>query len=253
MNNTYKGLKYLTIWILLYFVTKYTCGYKLKNCDIVLMTTVLTLILCIIDNVFSLSSLNNELSNIEYEYMTNLTEQNTQTTTLNNNNVTTTTLNNNNVVTATSHTQSNDLFSSGETKNGFVYDSAQSNNEKWHEQKLEPRKFSGAENINQIGTANGQSRDNMLVNHMQYSDFNRMPPSFYKNDFEYGYSFMPPKDWYPVPPYPPVCSSNATCITQPVYVDNSTMNLKEWHQTQKFTPPDTINTRYLAEVTNSNN
>lgn len=237
MNNLYKGLKYLTVWILIYFVTKYTCGDKLNNVDMVLMAAVLTLILCIIDNIFSLSTLQNELFTTQYEYMTNLSDQPTTTTNTPNHNV----------------TQPVDLFSTGETKNGFVVDNSQINDEKWHEQKLEPRKFSGAENINQIDTGNGQTRENLLVNHMLYSDFNRMPPSFYQNDFEYGYSFMPPKDWYPVPPYPPVCSSNATCLTQPVYVDNSTMNLKEWNQTQKITPPDSINTRYLSEVTNSNN
>jgi hypothetical protein len=228
MNSVYNGLKYLTVWILLYFVIKCTCNDKLNNTDMILMASVLTLILCIIDNIFNMSSSQKDLFSTEYEYMTNLSENTTTTNTP-------------------------DLFATGKTKNGFVIDESQPNDEKWHEQKLEPKNFSGTDNLDQIDTGNGQTRQNLLVNHMQYSDFNRMPPSFYQNDFEYGYSFMPPKDWYPVPPYPPVCSSNATCITQPVYTDNSTMNLKEWHQTQKITPADSINTRYLAEVVNSNN
>jgi hypothetical protein len=280
MNNTYKGLKYLTFWILIYFVVKYTCNDKLNNIDMILMTTLLTLILCIIDNIFCLSNLQNELFTTQYEYMTNIHEQPNTTTTVSQpttttvsqpttttvSQPTTTTVSQPSTTTvsqpstttvsqptATAVSQPTNLFATGETKNGFVIDTSQTNDEKWHEQKLEPRKYSGAENINQIGIGNGQTRNNLLVNHMQYSDFNRMPPSFYKNDFEYGYSFMPPRDWYPVPPYPPVCSSNETCITQPVYIDNSTMNLKEWNQTQKITPPDSINTKYIAEITNSNN
>jgi hypothetical protein len=86
---------------------------------------------------------------------------------------------------------------------------------------------------------------------MIYSDFNRLPPSFYDKDFEYGYSFIPPRDWYPIPPYPPVCVSNSTTPVQPVYLDTMTMDLKEWHETQKITPPDQINTAFITKEINS--
>jgi len=86
---------------------------------------------------------------------------------------------------------------------------------------------------------------------MIYSDFNRLPPSFNDRDFEYGYSFLPPKDWYPLPPYPPVCVSNQNTPVQPVYLDSTTMDLKEWHETSKITPPDSINTSYVTNELNS--
>lgn len=124
------------------------------------------------------------------------------------------------------------------------------NKKKWYEQDFNPRSYQGAENLDQIKTRNG-TRDDMLVNNYRYSDFNRMPPSFNQNDFEYGYSFIPPKDWYPVPPYPPVCVSSTTCEAQPVYTDDTTMNLKRWHETQKFTQPDSINTEYIKNELNS--
>ena len=62
---------------------------------------------------------------------------------------------------------------------------------------------------------------------------------------------LPPKDWYPLPPYPPVCVSSTTCPVQGIYLDNTTMNLKEWRDTQKITPPDSINTDYIRNELNS--
>jgi hypothetical protein len=81
-----------------------------------------------------------------------------------------------------------------------------------------------------------------------------LPPSFTETpekSFEYGYSFIPPKDWYPTAPYPPVCSSDKTCLVQPVFIDDSTMNLKEWITNQRVTPPDNINTEYIKNVLNN--
>lgn len=122
---------------------------------------------------------------------------------------------------------------------------------KWYEQAFNPRSFSGAENLDQIAVSGGKTRNDILVNEMIYSDFNRLPPSFNDKDFEYGYSFLPPKDWYPLPPYPPVCVSNKNIPVQPVYLDTTTMDLKEWHETQKITPPDSINTAFVTNELNS--
>jgi len=121
----------------------------------------------------------------------------------------------------------------------------------WFEQSFNPRQYDRAENLDQIATIGGKTRNDMLVNNMVYSDFNRMPPSFNANDFEYGYSYLPPKDWYPLPPYPPVCVSSRSCLTQPVYSDNDVLDFKEWRDTQKFTPPDSFNTTYITNELNS--
>jgi hypothetical protein len=122
---------------------------------------------------------------------------------------------------------------------------------KWYEQAFNPRQYEGAENLDQIAVSGGRTRDDLLVNEMIYSDFNRLPPSFNDRDFEYGYSFLPPKDWYPIPVYPPVCVSNKTCPVKPVYLDTTTMDLKEWVETQKITPPDSINTTFVINELNS--
>ena len=122
---------------------------------------------------------------------------------------------------------------------------------KWYEQAFNPRSYAGAENLKQIAVAGGKTRNDILVNEMIYSDFNRLPPSFNDKDFEYGYSFLPPKDWYPLPPYPPVCVSNTSTPPQPVYLDTTTMDLKEWYETQKITPSDSFNTDFLTNELNS--
>ena len=121
----------------------------------------------------------------------------------------------------------------------------------WYEQAFNPRSYAGADNLDQIAASGGKTRNDLLVNEMIYSDFNRLPPSFNDEDFEYGYSFLPPKDWYPLPPYPPVCVSNKNSPVQPVYLDTMTMDLKEWHETQKITPPDSINTAFVTNELNS--
>jgi hypothetical protein len=122
---------------------------------------------------------------------------------------------------------------------------------RWYEQSFNPRSYAGAENLDQIAVSRGRTRNDILVNDMIYSDFNRMPPSFNEFDFEYGYSFIPPKDWYPLPQYPPVCVSIRDYPVMPIYTDSTTMDLKEWHETKKITPPDSINTAYLANEMNS--
>lgn len=122
---------------------------------------------------------------------------------------------------------------------------------RWYEQSFNPRSYEGAENLDQIAVSGGRTRNDLLVNEMIYSDFNRMPPSFIEKDFEYGYSFLPPKDWYPLPPYPPVCASNRTCLVQPIYTDSTTMDLKDWHETQKIGPPDSLNTSFIINELNS--
>ncbi len=120
-----------------------------------------------------------------------------------------------------------------------------------YEQILDPRKYAGSENLDQIGTANGKTRNELLTNHLVYSDFNRLPPNSTQNNFEFGYSFLPPKDWFPLPLYPPVCVASNPNPVVPFYADRDTMDLKDWWETSKITPPDSINTTFIANELNS--
>lgn len=63
------------------------------------------------------------------------------------------------------------------------------------------------------------------------ADFNRLPVS--TMEYEYGYSFMPPKDWYPVPPHPPVCVAEKKCPVCPVLTQGTVTGLKEWNSSSK--------------------
>lgn len=72
-----------------------------------------------------------------------------------------------------------------------------------------------------------------------------------EGSFEYGYSMLPPKDWYPVPPFPPVCVSEKQCPVCPVLTTGTNADLKEWDSSRRITAPDEINVRYVEEKLNS--
>ena len=64
------------------------------------------------------------------------------------------------------------------------------------------------------------------------SDLNRVPIS--SLEYEYGYSFMPPKNWYPVPANAPVCISEKKCPVCPVYTNGTYTDLKEWNNSSRI-------------------
>ena len=49
----YKGLKYVIVWVVIYFAVKYTASEELSEIDIALIATVLTLLLCILETMYS--------------------------------------------------------------------------------------------------------------------------------------------------------------------------------------------------------
>jgi hypothetical protein len=107
---------------------------------------------------------------------------------------------------------------------------------------------------NQQATSVGsRGQDDVLTNEMKYSytDYNTLPMYVNSGSFEYGYSFLPPEKWYPVPPNPPVCVTEKSCPVCPVYTEGSTVDLKEWNQSRRITPPDQINVNYVEEKLNS--
>ena len=69
--------------------------------------------------------------------------------------------------------------------------------------------------------------------------------------FEYGYSFLPPSQWYPVPPHPPVCTVEKTCPVCPINTTGLGTDLKEWNASRRVMPPDQINTAYVIDKLNA--
>jgi hypothetical protein len=96
-------------------------------------------------------------------------------------------------------------------------------------------------------------KDDVITNEMEYTDFNTLPvPTNLSNyDFEYGDSFLPPDKWYPVPPHPPVCVSEKRCPVCPITTIGTPVDVKEWDQSRRITPPDSINVKYVKEKLNS--
>jgi len=115
----------------------------------------------------------------------------------------------------------------------------------------------------QVTSVGSRAMDGELNNEMGYTDYsdgaagnyvdyNNFPQHDLANaEFESGYSFLPPSQWYPVPPHPPVCVSEKRCPVCPVFTTGLPADLKEWNASRRIMPPDRINVKYVEEKLNS--
>jgi hypothetical protein len=104
-----------------------------------------------------------------------------------------------------------------------------------------------------IERSGSRDEDGVIYNELGYTDYNHLPlADTYDNDsFEYGYSFLPPEKWYPQPPFPPMCVTDKKCPVMPVFTTGTPMDVKEWNESRRVTPPDNIKTKYIKEKLNS--
>jgi len=95
--------------------------------------------------------------------------------------------------------------------------------------------------------------DGILASEMSYTDYNSIPLGQNLNTMEkdFSYTFLPPDRWYPVPPHPPVCVAEKVCPVCPVYTNGTNLDLKEWNDSRRITPPDNINVQAIREKLNS--
>lgn len=108
--------------------------------------------------------------------------------------------------------------------------------------------------VQEVDSANedeSQDESAIIDNEMKYTDYNHVPLG--NLEYEYGYSFMPPANWYPQPPNPPVCVAEKKCPVCPVYTQGAPVDVKEWNQSRRITPPDRINLKYVKDKLNSGN
>jgi len=105
----------------------------------------------------------------------------------------------------------------------------------------------------QTEAVGSRAEDGTLNDEMSYNyrDYNTLHVDPNEGSFETGYSILPPKDWYPVPPHPPVCVSEKVCPVCPVYTEGTNLALKEWNESRRITPPDEINVNVIREKLNS--
>lgn len=108
--------------------------------------------------------------------------------------------------------------------------------------------------INKLNTSPDRYNNGVLYNEMEYSDYNHLPlgdSSVNSGTFDYGYAFLPPEQWYPKQLRPPVCVTNQKQEVSPIYTIGTPIDVKEWNESRRVTPPDNINVKYINEKLNS--
>jgi len=109
-------------------------------------------------------------------------------------------------------------------------------------------------NKSQFIRSNGnRANDGVLKDETKYSvqNYHLLPQNQNTGSFEYGYSFLPPEKWFPVPPFPPVCVTEKQCPVCPTLSSSDSVNLKDWDDSRRVTPPDQINVDYITDKLNS--
>lgn len=71
-----------------------------------------------------------------------------------------------------------------------------------------------------------------------YTDYNTLPVPTTWDTWENGSSFLPPAQWFPVPPHPPLCITDKACPVCPAFTNGATVNFQEFSQSKK---PYTLN------------
>jgi hypothetical protein len=101
-------------------------------------------------------------------------------------------------------------------------------------------------------TAATRASDGVMTNETAYTDYNILPVTPENSRlYEYGYSFLPPEKWYPVPPNPPICVTEKKCPVCPVTTIGTPVDMKEWNDSRRITPGDVINIDYAKDKLNS--
>lgn len=105
----------------------------------------------------------------------------------------------------------------------------------------------------QIKSTGSRACDGTINNEEKYNivDYNTVPPNLNTGSFETGYSFLPPSQWYPTPPFPPVCVTEKQCPVCPAYTGGTNLELKDWNESRRISAPDEINVSYVEEKLNS--
>lgn len=98
-----------------------------------------------------------------------------------------------------------------------------------------------------------RAKDDVIADELPYTDYNHLPMAegHASDAYEYGFSFLPPAQWYPQPPFPPVCVSEKKTPVFPMFTNGTNADLKEFNVSRRIMGPDNINTQYIEEKLNS--
>ena len=263
--NLNKILQYVAQTIAIYLIFKYIPSQSINNRDIIIITIIITLFCILMENIIEPSKSQKEqicstiCSNKKTENMTSLdsdqemnnTDANQET---NNMNQETNNMNQeakNESIDYDKIKKQSDMLLNNELKDLSNLPTSEEENNFYS--SLYPATFykiNPSDNIERTAMKSDQS---LVRSDMPYNDYNHLPiPKDYVSiATDYGYSFLPPEKWYPQPPFPPVCVTEKRCPVIPLYTTGTNVNLKDWDNARRITPPDNINTKYTKEVLNS--
>jgi len=122
---------------------------------------------------------------------------------------------------------------------------------KYEEQREENKGKPLTEVLPGIERAGSRQEDGIVTDDMQYdTDYNHLPMAtgYDSTDYEDGYSYLPPKDWYPQPPFPPIWVTEKKCPVCPIFTTGAPADMKEWNDSIRISAPDNINTKYVKKL-----
>lgn len=273
----YKLLKYLGQGIIIYFLFKYVPKEPMSDRDILLITTIVILACAVLENITLLYNKNNLVtSGVATQCNAKCTIKEEQTE-----HMSETTMANSSIITTEEIKQHVQEQIDKQIKEQ-IDKQVEQIKEQIKELKQEPIiqsipkpsvEYNSEPDITQKGTKrnpdgsytitpvkNSQSTatssratDDVMGSEMayNYTDYNTLPVSTSWDSWENGASYLPPSQWFPVPPHPPVCVAEKVCPVCPVFTNGTDVTLKEWNQTRRISPPDNINVKYIEDKLNS--
>lgn len=284
----YKITKYLACGAMMFFILKYIVNDKMPLVDIALVSFITMLVFAVVENGYSLvRGQNNKLNKSEQseknnrmcesfcamkEHMGNIapvmnTQQNISTS--DNENLKSEKKNKhvkisqgeNEEHSEKAPSESSTDYDKFQKRFSEIIDERQNQNDDYitNTGKID-RNNDGSYTINYqrrspdiVASGSRAKNDVIKETDMKYNitSYHTVPPNLNKGSFEYGYSFLPPANWYPTPPFPPVCVAEKQCPVCPVYTTGTNVELKEWDSSRRVTPPDEINVKYIEEKLNS--
>lgn len=97
--------------------------------------------------------------------------------------------------------------------------------------------------------------DGYIINEMDYSDFdfNSLPVARGYKTFadEYGYSFIPPEQWFATPPRAPVCVTTNREPVMPMWTTGAPVDVKDFAIASKISGPLGLSVNYVNDKLNA--
>jgi len=104
----------------------------------------------------------------------------------------------------------------------------------------------GQEEQEAMGKIVGRYRDEMV--YTSTHPFNTVPLGTQL----YGYTYLPPENWFRAYEKPPVCVTDRRCPVEPIYSGKDTVDLMEFDTSNNVLGPEGMDIRYIKKKINDN-